>query len=90
MKRAQLLDHDYQAKIMGMDKVDLLNEMVNFQEERTRLGQLSAPMMVRGKILFKALEESAETEALRSLSKSYRRHLELELREYLTQEKNEK
>ncbi len=84
MKKAREVDHDYQARIMGMDKVDLLNEMVSYQEERTRSGQLTPTMMVRGKILFKALEENAETEALRALSKSYRRHLEFELRDYLS------
>ena len=39
-------------------------------------------MMVRGQVLFKALEESAETQELRLLTRSYRRHLEFELTAY--------
>lgn len=83
MKRAEEEDYAYQAKILTMDKLQLLNEMVHFQEQRTALGSLSLEMMIRGKILFSALEKTAETEALCSLSKSYRRHLDLELKEYL-------
>jgi hypothetical protein len=56
--------------------------MVSFQEERSKLGQLSLTMMIRGKILFKALEESAETEELKILTGTYRRHLEHELHAY--------
>lgn len=69
----------YRARILGMSKVELLEEMVSFQEERKRLGNLSGEMMVRGKFLFKALEEVADTQELKILSRSYRRHLEYEL-----------
>lgn len=72
-------DIAYKAKILGMDKLELLEEMVRFQEERSRIGHLTPQMMIHGKILFKALEETAETNELRLLTRSYRRHLEFEL-----------
>lgn len=73
---------EYRAKILTMDKLELLEEMVRFQEERSASGSLNLSMMVRGKHLFLALEQNAETKELRSLTRSYRRHLELELQEY--------
>lgn len=82
IKAAQTVDYDYRALILSMDKLELLEEMVRFQEERSRLGQLTLPMMVRGQILFKALEDNAETQELRILTRSYRRHLDHELAAY--------
>lgn len=72
----------YHARILGMSKLELLEEMVRFQEERGENGDLSLSLMIRGRHLFKALEESAESNELRSLTRSYRRHLELELTEF--------
>jgi hypothetical protein len=72
-------DPHYQAKINRMNKIELLEEMVRFQEDRSEKGQRSVAMMVRGKILFRALETNAETQELRILASSYRRHLELEM-----------
>ena len=69
----------YRARIIGMDKLTLLQEMVNFQEERAQTGELTVDMMIRGKYLFNQLEIRAETEELRILARSYRRHLEHEL-----------
>jgi hypothetical protein len=40
-------------------------------------------MMARGKYLFKALEERAETQELQLLARSYRRHLEHEMSQTL-------
>ncbi len=73
----------YQGRIRKMDKLELLNEMVHFQEERAKIGQLTPSMIVRGKILFSVLENQAETAALRALTGSYRRHLEHEMSTYL-------
>jgi hypothetical protein len=83
IKKAETEDLAYKAKILTMSKVELLNEMVVFQEERSRQGVLSAELMVKGKILFAELEKVAETDALRALTRSYRRHLELEMKDYL-------
>lgn len=69
----------YRARILSMSKVELLEEMVTFQEERKEMGRLSQEMMIRGKHLFRALEETADTQELKILSRSYRRHLEHEL-----------
>ncbi len=62
-----------------MNKIELLEEMVRFQEERSEKGHLTPSMMIQGRILFRALEQHAETEELRLLASSYRRHLEHEL-----------
>ena len=82
IKAAQSEDIDYHARILGMDKLELLEEMVRFQEERSQVGHLTLNMMVRGRLLFKALEENAETQELRILTRSYRRHLDYELAAY--------
>jgi hypothetical protein len=76
-------DPYYQVKINRMSKIELLEEMVSFQEDRSSKGQLSITMMVRGKILFRALENHAETDELRLLASSYRRHLEHEIEDHL-------
>ena len=83
IKKAEQEDPDYERRIAGLDKLQLLEEMVQFQEERSRSGRLSLAMMVRGKILFKALEETAETHELRLLTRSYRRHLDHEMADFL-------
>jgi hypothetical protein len=79
LKEAQANDEPYRLRILALDKLELLEEMVRFQEERSKMEELTPAMMIRGKILFKALEESAETQELRLLTRSYRRHLEYEL-----------
>jgi hypothetical protein len=77
--QAQEAEHAYHARILSMNKVELLEEMVRFQEERTREGKLTAQMMRQGRHLFRALENWAESRELQILSRSYRRHLEAEL-----------
>jgi hypothetical protein len=72
-------DPYYQVVINRMSKMELLEEMVRFQEDRSQRDQLSLTMMVRGRILFRAIEINAETEELRLLASSYRRHLEHEI-----------
>jgi Tfp pilus assembly protein PilN len=73
--------HDpyYQIQINRMSKMELLEEMVRYQDERSLKGKLTLTMMVRGRILFQALEMNAETDELRLLASSYRRHLEHEI-----------
>lgn len=83
VKQAEGEDDDYRLRILGMDKLALLEEMVRFQEERSRLGSLTPTMMIRGRVLFGALEGAAETRELKLLTRSYRRHLEYELAAYL-------
>lgn len=72
-------DSVYQALIQSLDKTELLEEMVNFQEERTKVGQLTERMMIQGQILFARLEIVAESAELRELAKTYRNHLRYEL-----------
>ncbi len=83
IKKARTEDPAYEQKIASMDKFELLEEMIRFQEERSRVGELTLGMMVRGKCLFQALEENAETRELTLLTRSYRRHLEHEMADYL-------
>ena len=82
IKVARDEDHEYRARILTMDKMELLEEMVRFQEERSAIGELTLPLMIKGQVLFKALEESAETQELQLLTRSYRRHLDFELSAY--------
>ena len=81
-KNFKKLDTDelaYQARILSMSKVELLEEMVRFQEERKGMGSLTHPMMIRGRHLFRALEDAADSQELKILSRSYRRHLDYEI-----------
>jgi hypothetical protein len=73
----------YLSKIGSLSKVELLEEMVRFQEERTRLGALTPEMMKCGRHLFERLEGCADTQELKILTRSYRRHLEYELEEFV-------
>lgn len=70
---------DYQELLGRMDKLELLEEMVRFQEWRSKSGELTAEMIVKGLILFPLLTKMAETKELRLLTTSYARHLEYEL-----------
>lgn len=88
VKQAEKVDPLYMDRIQRMDKVELLEEMVRYQEERSNLGELTVSLMVRGRVLFKALEQHAETTALKSLTGAYRRHLDYELADYLKRSQN--
>ena len=83
IKQAEESNSSYEAHIVKMDKLELLEEMMKFQESRSITGHLTLEMMTRGQILFKRLEEIAETEELKSLAHSYRRHLKFELDSHL-------
>ena len=78
-------DVAYEHRLECMSREELLSEMVDFQQWRTREGKLSLAMMIRGIPLFKRLESVAETTALQSLTRAYRRHLELELSSHYEQ-----
>lgn len=69
----------YYAHISDMDKIDLLKELASFQKERVKMGRLTLQLIVRGKILFKILEETAITDDLKKLAKTYKRYLDYEL-----------
>jgi Tfp pilus assembly protein PilN len=83
IKKARQQNPAYRKQIAEMNKLELLDEMVRFQEERAQIGHLTPSLMVRGEVLFKALSENAETQELQLLSRSYRRHLHYELQEYV-------
>lgn len=82
LKKTEDHNPEYREFVASLDKVRLLEEMVRYQEERAKIGHLTLDLMVRGKILFSALEQSAETQELKLLTGSYRRHLEFEMKEY--------
>ncbi len=75
-------EYEYQARILVMDKLELLEEMLRYQQERSTIGHLTPMMMIQGRSLFRALEEKSETQELRVLARSYRRHLEQELADH--------
>jgi hypothetical protein len=78
MRDEEALMAGYSAMVARMDKLDLLEEMVRFQEERSRVGALDDEMVARGLVLFRALSECSETRELGLLCRSYLRHLECE------------
>jgi hypothetical protein len=82
LKNAQASDLAYEKRLLKMEKVDLLDEMIRFQERRSQIGSLTEEMMIQGQILFKVLEESAESEEFLILTRSYRKHLQYELQAY--------
>jgi hypothetical protein len=82
LKKEQEAELTYRAKILSMDKLSLLEEMVKFQEARSKNGKLTLQMMVQGKYLFQELEHQADTQELKILARSYRRHLDHELDHY--------
>lgn len=86
MKHAEAEHYEYKARVLTMDKLELLEEMVRFQEERSAAEALTLSLMIRGRFLFKQLSETAETQELRHLTRSYKRHLEMELALYLKKE----
>lgn len=79
IKRAKEGEELYKQKLANLSKLELLEEMVRFQEERRLDEKLSIAMMVRGHHLFTQLEERADTRELQILARAYRRHLEYEL-----------
>ncbi len=85
-KKAQKEEPEYQARIAQMDKLELLDEMVRFQEERSAAGGLNIRLMTHGQHLFKLLEARAETGELRELARTYGKHLQLELKAYFKSE----
>lgn len=83
LKNIKDTDPNYELRISKMQKLDLLEEMIRFQEERSKIGQLTLNLMIKGRILFSALENHAETQELKLLSTSYRRHLEYEMKDFM-------
>jgi len=84
----QEAEWSYQSRILAMGKIELLEEMVRYQEERSRRPSRSALQMLQGQHLFSAIEKSAETQELRTLARSYRRHLTLELQQFREHQRN--
>lgn len=72
---------EYEGLLKRMDKLELIEEMVRFQEWRARTGELTEEMIAKGIPLFKALHNAAETYELSLLTKSYIKHLEHESKE---------
>ena len=71
---------NYRAELAQKDKLELLEEMVRFQEDRTANGgELTIDMMHKGIILFGLLEKQCETQEMFLLASYYRKHLEYEL-----------
>lgn len=67
----------WNKKYMPMEMPELLEEMVNFNDERGKTG-LTKALCVQGIVLFGFIESRCNTPELRGLASSYRRHLEHE------------
>ena len=78
MSDRRKINTDYKKLVGSMDKIQLLEAMVDFQETRTAEGKLTPELIAYGLVLFKALTENAETPELKTLSRSYYRHLTYE------------
>ena len=68
-------DSSYVAKIQAMSKIDLLEEMVDFQSARNRSKGLTPELIKRALPLFEALAKTADSAELRILSQCYFNHL---------------
>lgn len=73
-------DVAYERLIANMPMMELLEEMVRFQEERSKTGILTKQDAGRGIILFKQLESKAVTPEMKQLTSGYRKHLELKIK----------
>jgi hypothetical protein len=73
----------YEDKLKKMDRLDLLEEMVRYQEQRSNEKSLTLKIIYDGLALFKLISETCETPELRLLSQSYHRHLSDQLTYYL-------
>lgn len=65
-------------KFNSMDKSNLLDHMMSFQEKRSKLGYLNQEMIFEGIELFTELSKQAETPELYYLCESYIKHLKTE------------
>lgn len=79
IRQAEKSNSSYEARIQKLEKLELLDEMMKFQESRSTMGHLTFEMMIQGQTLFRRIEEMAETLELKSLAHSYCRHLKFEL-----------
>jgi len=77
--RDEFSNPTYSAKIAQMDRLELVNEVVNFNEERYMNGGLNKDLIVKGLILFKNMAENSATSNFREFARSYHKHLELEM-----------
>lgn len=68
-------DVAYEKTVVEKPILNLLEDMVQFQEDRARKGTLDKADMQRGIILFGQIAKKASTPELRNLAGSYERHL---------------
>ena len=79
IKEREFSNPFYQARIAKMDRLELVNEVIKFNEERYEHGGLNKELIVRGLILFKNMADNAETPNFKEFARTYCKHLELEL-----------
>jgi hypothetical protein len=77
-KENLLKDPFFQKYIDKMDIPQLLEEMIRYHEQKPKDKELVFSM-IRGIILFEALERKCFTEEVRLLAGSYKRHLQHEI-----------
>jgi hypothetical protein len=70
-KRARIRDEAYEARLKSLSKYELLEEMVEFEKVRAKVGSYTHDMVVRGKALFEALKQTAVTPEFENICDSY-------------------
>lgn len=78
-KQAVIELREWASYIDSLDKLQLLEEMIKYQELRLREDRMSDLMIRQGQILFGALTQVAETKELRHMVIAYHCNLNLEL-----------
>lgn len=75
------LNKGYAARIAVMDYNHLLNELIDFNDEVADTNDFSRDLLVRGLILFDALDKNARTNNLKEFCSMYKNHLKIQLRD---------
>ncbi len=69
----------YREELLIMPRIDLLQEMMKYQEEAEKLKTQPYPFLQKGSVLFSVIEFVAQTDDLRSIASAYRRHLDFQM-----------
>lgn len=72
---------EWSKRYAKMSKLELLDEMVVFQDEVGKNRGLSIPLMWRGKVLFELLRGCAETQEFSIFVQKYLNHIELQIKD---------
>jgi len=81
-KQNQNTDPLFQKQVDRMDRLQLMEEMIKYNDKRKESKDPNGLFwIIRGIILFTAIEHKCETNDMKALASSYRRHLQIQLDE---------